>query len=194
MKLAILSGTFNPIHKTHIAVAKYVKEQFQYDEVLIIPAYNPPLKDNCESALHRLNMVKLALENENGLVLSAIEYENRGKSYSYLTVEKLYQRYKIDGKLGFIIGTDAYISLKNWQNSDKLKKNVDFIVFEREINFEDERVKTLQGEGFNLKRANLPFCDISSSEIRKRLKNKESISNLVEKSVEEYIYENGLYK
>ena len=116
MKLAILSGTFNPIHKAHIQIAKYVQEKFQYDEILIIPAYNPPLKDNCESALHRLNMVKLSIEKEKGLVLSAIEYENRSKSYSYLTVQKLYERYKIDGKLGFIIGTDAYVGLKNWQH------------------------------------------------------------------------------
>ena len=194
MKLAILSGTFNPIHKAHIAVAKYVKEKFCYDEVLIIPAYNPPLKDNCESALHRLNMVKLVTENENGLLLSAVEYENRGKSYSYLTVDKLYQRYKIDGKLGFIIGTDAYVGLKSWQNSEELKKRVDFIVFEREISFEDERVKRLQQDGYTLLKADMPFRNISSSEIRKRIKNKESISELVEKSVEGYIYENELYK
>ena len=194
MKLAILSGTFNPIHKAHINVAKYVKEKFQYDEILIIPAYNPPLKDNCESALHRLNMVKLAIENEKGLLLSAIEYENRGKSYSYLTVQKLCKRYKIANKLGFIIGTDAYIGLKSWQNCGDLKKYVDFIVFEREISFEDERVVKLQKDGFNLIRAELPFDDISSTEIRKRIKNNEDISKLVPKSVGDYIYENGLYK
>lgn len=194
MKLAILSGTFNPIHNAHVDVAKYVKRQFDYDKILIIPAYNPPLKDNCESALHRLNMVKLALEKEEGLVLSAIEYENRGKSYSYLTVQKLYERYKIEGKLGFIIGTDAYVGLEGWQHSDELKKYVDFIVFEREISFEDEKVKELQSKGFNLIRAELPFNDISSSMIRRKLKNNESIDGLVEKSVEDYIYENGLYK
>ncbi len=194
MRLAILSGTFNPIHKAHVAVAKYVKEKFNYDEILIIPAYNPPLKDNCESALHRLNMVKLAIENENGLILSAIEYENRGKSYSYLTVQKLYERYKIEGKLGFIIGTDAYVGLDGWQNNDELKKQVDFIVFERDISFENEKVLNLQKKGFNLIKADLPFNNISSSEIRRKIKNKEKVSDLVDKLVEDYIYENGLYK
>ncbi len=194
MNLAILSGTFNPIHKAHIQVAKYVKEKFQYDEILIIPAYNPPLKDNCESALHRLNMVKLSIENEQGLVLSAIEYENRGKSYSYLTVQKLYERYKIDGKLGFIIGTDAYVGLKNWQHCDELKKYVDFVVFEREIPFTDKRVIELQADGFNLIKANLPFYDISSTEIRKKIKNKENISDFVTAEVKDYIYENKLYQ
>lgn len=194
MKLAILSGTFNPIHKAHINVAKYVREKFQYDEILIIPAYNPPLKDNCESALHRLNMVKLAVENEQGLVLSAIEYENRGKSYSYLTVQKLYKRYKIENKLGFIIGTDAYVGLKSWQNCGDLKKHVDFIVFEREISFDDKRVIDLQNSGYNLIKADLPFDNVSSTDIRKKIKNNETISNLVPKAVEDYIYENGLYK
>ena len=194
MKLAILSGTFNPIHKAHIQVAKYVKEKFQYDEILIIPAYNPPLKDNCESALHRLNMVKLSIENEKGLVLSAIEYENRGKSYSYLTVQKLYERYKIDGKLGFIIGTDAYVGLKKWQHCDELKKYVDFVVFEREIPFTDKRVIEIQADGFNLIKANLPYNDISSTEIRKKIKKKENISDFVTAEVEDYIYENKLYQ
>ena len=139
-------------------------------------------------------MVKLAIENEKGLILSAIEYENRGKSYSYLTVKKLCERYKIDGKLGFIIGTDAYIGLKNWQNSDELKANVDFVVFEREIPFSDERVTRLQKDGFNIIKANLPFNDISSSQIRKKLKNNEKISDLVPPKVEEYINANKLYR
>ena len=59
MKLAILSGTFNPIHKSHIAIAKYVKENFTYDKLLLIPAFIPPFKEkNTDMSMHRFNMVK----------------------------------------------------------------------------------------------------------------------------------------
>lgn len=194
MKLAILSGTFNPIHKAHISIAKYVQKEFNYDEIFLIPAYNPPFKDNCASAHARLEMVKLATIGQSGLRVSDIEFENAGKSYSYITIKKLYERYDIEGKIGFIIGTDAYVKLDKWYEADKLKKLVDFVVFEREIPLNDEKVELLRKKDFNLLKANLQFTDISSSEIRKRIKNGETFSNFVEKAVEEYINEHGLYQ
>lgn len=194
MKLAILSGTFNPIHNSHIKIAKYVQKMLNYDEILLIPAFKPPCKDNCAPAHDRLEMVKLAASAKVELKVSEIEFEHNNKSYSYLTVKKLYERYDISGKIGFIIGTDAYIGLGTWYEADKLKNLVDFIVFEREIPFSDNRVKLMQRNGFNLIKASLPFEDISSSEIRKRIKNKESVSEFISKPVERYIYEHGLYK
>lgn len=194
MKLAILSGTFNPIHKSHISIAKYVQNVFNYDEVWLIPAYKPPFKDDCALPKDRLKMTQLAAKTQKGLKVSDIEFENEGKSYSYLTIQKLYERYDIEGKIGFIIGTDAYVNLEKWYEADKLKKLVDFIVFEREIPFFDNKVKVLIDEGFNLIKAELPFEDVSSSEIRKKVKNGESISDFTDKSVEEYINEHGLYK
>lgn len=194
MKLAILSGTFNPIHKAHISIAKYVQKEFNYDEIFLIPAYNPPFKDNCAPAHARLEMVKLATIGQRGLTVSDIEFENTGKSYSYLTIKKLYERYNIEGKIGFIIGTDAYVKLDEWYEADKLKKMVDFVVFEREIPLNDEKVELLRKKDFNLLKANLQFTDISSSEIRKRIKHGETVSNFVETAVEEYINEHGLYK
>lgn len=194
MKLAILSGTFNPIHKAHLSIANYVMEEFSYDKILVIPASNPPLKENLISPLARLEMVKLALKNQKQLILSEIEFESCEKSYSYITVKKLYERYNIEGKLGFIMGTDAYVGLKKWYEAAKLKSLVDFIVFEREISFSDEKVSVLQDEGFNLIRAELPFKNISSTDIRNKVKNFEDISDYVPKEVEDYINENGLYR
>jgi len=194
MKLAILSGTFNPIHNSHISIAKYVQKEFCYDKILLVPAYNPPFKDDSAMPEYRLKMAELAAEGDQGLEVSDIEYEHEGKSYSYLTIQKLYKRFDVEGKIGFIIGTDAYINLDKWYEADKLKQLVDFVVFEREIPFSDERVNALQKKGFNLIKAALPFKDISSSEIRKRVKKGESISDFVAHTVEEYIYEHGLYR
>lgn len=195
MKLAVLSGTFNPIHKAHTELAGFVRDNFNYDKILLIPAYKPPFKEeDGDFSLYRLEMVKLAAEELKDIEISEIEYKNEGKSYSYITVKKLYELFKPEEKIGFVIGTDAYVNLDKWYEADKLKQLVDFIVFERGISFDDERVEKIENKGFKLIKASLPFKDISSSEIRKRLGLGESISGLVSQKVEDYIYENGLYK
>ncbi len=197
MKLAILSGTFDPIHKSHIALAEYVRDNFDYEKILLIPAYKSPFKPESETiARHRLNMVYAAAKELPAIEVSEIEFENTGTSYSYLTVKKLYERTEIDGKIGFIIGTDAYIHLEEWYKAEEFKKLVKFIVFEREISFEDERVKKIQTQGFEMLKASMPFVDISSSAVRERFSAGNNISDLVPKAVEEYIKENAneLYK
>lgn len=193
MRLAILSGTFNPIHKAHIDVAKYVQKEFNYDELLLIPAYNPPFKESCASAFARLEMVKLAAKKSN-LKVCDIEFEDEKKSYSYITVKKLYERFPISGKIGFIMGTDAYVNLDKWYEAHKLKELVEFIVFEREIPFSHTSVKLMRDKGFKLIEAKMPFEDISSSLIRKKLEHGERVNQFIEKEVEEYINEHGLYK
>ena len=76
MKLCVYCGTFNPIHKVHLAIANYVKANFDFDTILFIPAYKPPHKDiNDELANHRYNMVKLAIE-DLGYSISNIEFRN----------------------------------------------------------------------------------------------------------------------
>ena len=194
MKLSILSGTFNPIHNAHLALAQYVREKFDYDELLVIPAYNPPFKSDTASPADRLKMVELALKDYPQLRVCDIEYRSEEKSYSIVTVKKLYKEYNIDGKIGFITGTDAFADLDKWYKADELKTLVDFIVFERGLSFEDNKVILRQNEGFNMLRAGLPFFDISSTEIRRKILCGESVSEYLPKEVERYILENGLYK
>jgi len=95
-------------------------------------------------------------------------------------------------QLSFIIGTDAFKNIKTWYETDKLKNLIDFIIFKREN--EIVEFNELKKEGYNFKFSKMPFFDISSTEIRKKVKNKEPISNLVCKEVEEYIDKNGLYR
>ena len=194
MKLSILSGTFNPIHNAHLALAKYVQENFGYDELLVIPAYNPPFKSGTASPADRLEMVKLALKDYPEFKVCDIEYKSEEKSYSVVTIKKLYKMYNIDGKIGFILGTDAFAGLDTWYRAEELKKLVDFIVFERGLSFENNKVLLRKNEGFNLLRANLPFTDISSTEIRHKILCGESVSEYIPKEVERYIIKNGLYK
>lgn len=193
MKLCIFAGTFNPIHNAHILMAKYILNNFDFDKFLFIPAYIPPHKDyNKDMCTHRLNMVKLAIEDIPDCEVSDIEFLREGKSYTYLTISELYKKYKIDGKINFVIGTDAFKEIETWYESDKLKQLIDFIVFMRE----DENVNFnfLSERGYNYKFVNMDFVDISSTMIRNMVKNKKDFSKLVSPKVEDYIKYNGLYK
>ncbi len=195
MKLCVFQGTFNPIHRAHLDMAEYVLKNFGFEKILFIPAAVPPHKDYDSSlALHRLNMVRLATAYNPQFEVSDIEYKFKGKSYSYLTACELYKQYNIDGRINFIIGTDAFEKIETWYETDKFKKLVDFIVFVRENNFDEKRFKRLKDNGYNYRILSMPFEDISSTELREKIKNNQPVNNLVTKEVEEYIKKNGLYK
>jgi nicotinate-nucleotide adenylyltransferase len=169
MKLCIFAGTFNPIHKAHLKMAQLALENYGFDKILFIPAYKPPHKDT-DLSEHRYKMVEIAIANNPKFEISDIEYKREGKSYTYLTVLELYKKFKIDGKISFIIGKDAYDSFDTWYEAEKLKKLIDFVVFDR-----------------------IPE-DISSSEIRQRVKLGKSIKDFVAKDVGDYIERYNLYK
>lgn len=195
MKLCLFQGTFNPIHNAHIQIAEFAIKNSICDSVIFIPAYNPPHKASvgCR-ADDRLEMVKLATENNPHFSVSDIEFQRKGKSYTYLTICEIYKRHAIDGKIKFLIGTDAFEKIESWYETEKLKELVDFVVFIRENNFDKQRFEYLQEKGYRFEFMPLKFLDISSTEIRKKVKLNESIKGLVPPKVEEYIIENELYK
>lgn len=195
MKLCVFQGTFNPIHKAHLRVAEYIIKKYDFDKLLFIPAYNPPHKNvDADLAQHRFNMVKLAISNEENFEISDIEFKRGGKSYTYLTICELYKKYNIEGKINFLIGTDAFQYIDTWYETDKLKKLVKFIVFVREENFEISKYDYLRNKGYDFELQPLDFEDISSTELREMIKCNRNIDGLVTKEVKDYIKENGLYK
>lgn len=195
MKLCLFQGTFNPIHNAHIQVAEFAVKNSICDRVVFIPAYDPPHKSSggC-SAGDRLEMVKLAVRDRDEFSVSDIEFQRKGKSYTYLTVCEIYKRHLIDGKIKFLIGTDAFEKIESWYETDKLKELVDFVVFIRENNFNPARFDYLRKKGYRFEFMPLEFLDISSTDIREKVKLQESIQRLVPQKVEEYIKINDLYK
>lgn len=195
MKLCLYCGTFNPIHNAHIAVANYVKSHFDFDLILFIPAYIPPHK-NIDKILanHRLNMVKNSVENIFGFSVSDIEFQSEQNSYTFNTVKKLYEMYDIDGKINFIIGTDAFKKIETWYQAEDLKNLVEFIVFTRENDFDIHSLDYLKTKGYKFKSTKMPFIDISSTELRNKIKSGQDISDYVPECVAGYIERNGLYK
>ncbi len=193
MKFWLYQGTFNPIHNAHLRVAEYAINHCGANKVIFIPAFCPPHKED-NMAEHRLNMVKLAVNGNPQFETSDIEYQLGGKSYTYRTICELRTTYNITDKINFIIGTDAFRHIKNWYETDKLKKLVRFKVFTRDINFNIEEFNYLKTDGYDFDLMPLEFKDISATELRKMIKLNNNFSRFVPKNVEEYIRKNELYK
>ena len=195
MRYCVFSGTFNPIHNGHLGMAERVIEEFNFDEILFIPAYIQPHKNlaYCKrSAPHRLEMLKLALEKYPKFKLNTIEFDRKGLSYTYITILELYKRLPdIEGKINFVIGTDAFLNIYKWQDGQNLVKLLDFIVLIR-----DEKELELCREMKDLKFRVLQSdkIDISSTMVREMVKSKQDISALVPPEVKEYIEKNHLYR
>ena len=198
MTECVYQGSFNPIHNAHLEVAKHAREQFGFEKIVFIPAFKPPHKNkidfNMDNAMHRLNMVQLAVEDYPYFDVSAIEYMRNETSYTYDTIMQIYQIIQPTEKINFIIGTDAFIKIDTWHRADELKHLVDFILFVREDNFDETPFLNLKERGFNYKLMQLPFWDISSTDIRERVKHNKDICDIVPDKVAKYIYHNNVYK
>lgn len=195
MKLCVFQGTYNPIHNAHLRVGEYIVSHYDFDKMLFIPACNPPHKNSDPRyANHRFEMVRLAMSKNPKFEVSDIEYKRAGKSYTYLTIKELYSLYDVDGKINFVIGTDAFKKIESWYEVDELKKLVKFIVFIRDDNFEISEYDYLKDKGFDFEFQPLSYEDISSTELRSLIKQGKNISKFVPKEVEDYILKNGLYK
>lgn len=195
MFLCVFQGSFNPIHNAHIELAEFVAKNFNFDKLLFIPTFSSPFKDeNFEMVGHRLNMTKLAVLENQMFEVSDIEIKRGGVSYTYDTILELYKQNPIEGKISFIIGTDAFVKIEQWKEADKLKKLVNFIVFSREPDFNSNKFSHLKEKGYNYIVCEKQFKDISSSKIRQNIKSGNDIQGLVNERVRGYIKEHGLYK
>lgn len=195
MKLCVFQGTFNPIHNVHLAMANYVKNVYDYNTILFIPAYRPPHKDfDDDFSNHRFQMVKVAISGETFFGISNIEFQNERYSYTTLTIQELYKRYKIEGKIAFIIGMDAFREIDTWYETDKLKTLVDFIVFPRGGEIDKDRLALLHFKGYKFTIAQMEPINLSSSIVRDKLVEGKSVANYIPLKVQEYISQHELYR
>ncbi len=198
MSICVYQGSFNPIHNAHLEAAKYVHDRLGFEKIVFIPAFIPPHKSskdfNFDNAMHRLNMVELAVKEIPYFDVSAVEYTRNKPSYTYDTIVQIKDIVKPEGKINFIIGTDAFIKIESWHKADELKKLINFLLFAREENFDEKPFIGLKNKGYGYELMNMPYIDISSSLIRERVKQNKNICDIVPLKVEEYIKQNGLYK
>lgn len=198
-RIGIMGGTFDPIHIAHLAIAEQVREAFALDLVLFIPAANPPHKQGRKvvPAYHRLMMTQLAVCSNPGFHVSKQELERKGPSYSLLTVRELQERYGANAELYFITGSDTINELHTWYHIDELLASCHFVGTTRPgapVDKEDLRKCFGQLAEEKIHFLAVPELEISSTDIRERVRDGKSIKYLVPAAVEAYIIKEGLYR
>lgn len=188
MRVAIFGGTFDPIHKAHLIVAREAVAQFGLAEVLFVVASNPPHKSGQTAASyeHRIRMVELACQGEMGFVPSRLE-EGDEQSYSIRTIEKVKALVGQEGTVYFIIGADAFAEVKTWHRWSDVVREAEFIVVTRPGHHYEVP------PGATVRRLNTLALPVSSSEIRAKLAKGEA-PEAMPPAVLQYIWKHGLYR
>ena len=210
-KLGLFGGTFNPIHNGHLRAAEEITRQARLEKILFIPSYIPPHKEQrCVApAGHRLAMLRLALAGQKQFIPSAIEIEDRQTSYSIYTLRKIKKLYPEEEPF-FIIGIDAFLEIRTWKDYERVLEESNFFVLSRPGFALQEVHKVLPGkwqakttwlnEGhfpsprYSIFLVEINALPISASAIRERVRQGKSITGLVPKEIENYIYQHHLYQ
>lgn len=209
-----MGGTFNPIHFGHLRAAEEVAESLRLEQMIFIPAAKPPHKSEVEvvSFDHRWHMMELAIEGNPLFVLSDLEYQRPGISYSVETLTQLSKERGGSEELYFVLGLDAFLELQTWKSYRELFSLCHFIVVARPgfspesldamltTQVSDRYSFDLQVQGYRhpslhtVYYRKVTLLDISSSAIRKLLAEGGTVRYLLPEKVEEYIQQQRLYQ
>lgn len=206
MKIGIMGGTFDPIHNGHLMLGEYAYRQFTLDKIWFMPNGNPPHKasENIESQTkHRVEMVKLAIQGKDYFELQSYEVETKDVHYSYKTMEHFCKMYPED-EFYFIIGADSLFSIEKWRCPERLVKLCTILAAYRDEKGTEEMLSQIQyineKYGADIRLLNTPNVDISSTDIRKALKQETSaqkgqlLREFLPEAVINYIETKELYK
>lgn len=189
MKIGLYFGSFNPVHNGHLIIAKHVINNTDIKQVWMVISPQNPLK-NSNSLLNkydRLNMVQSALEGETKIKASTIEFNLPSPSFTIDTLAYLKEKHK-QHQFSIIMGSDSFKNIKKWKNYEMIIKNYEIYIYQRTgypiQNIEETIVNKLEA----------PLIEISSSAIRKIIKDGKSIRYLVPDVVDQQIKENKYYK
>ena len=193
MKIAIMGGTFNPIHYAHLLSAEEVRDGLGYDKILFIPSARPPHKDSRDiiAPEHRYQMTLLATSDNSDFEVSRIELDRVGPSFAIQTIKELQAFYGKECDLAFIIGADSLIDFKIWKDYDEILNICRFIATTRPNYCLDKVPLDLRDR---VQYFSITGVDISATKIRERIRSGRSIRYLVPELVWEYIERHQLYR
>ena len=186
IKIGILGGTFNPIHLGHIQIAKEAIEKANLDSVIFFPSKTPPHKKD-EKILPfdiRVELIQKVLKNEKNISVSNLDDRDGKETYTFYLLQKLREYYP-QAEFYFIIGEDNVSELKTWYKYEYLLEHLKFVVLTRKT----ENLSKWKDLDYldKLDFYQMEPINISSSEIRKRLKNNKTIKGLVPEIIENEI-------
>lgn len=198
MRTGILGGTFDPLHVGHLYMAEECKYLLNLDKVIIIPNGDPPHKDKgVTPSEHRFAMAKAAFMDKDSFIVSDIEIRNSSVSYTYLTLSKLRMAEYKNDELFFIMGADSLINFKKWKNPLDILKMVELVCFDRpgyRENEVKEATEYIRNNGGKVTLINSLDLEISSTDIRNRVKEGRPYEFFLNDKVASYIEKHGLYK
>ena len=199
LRVGIYGGAFAPIHKGHVEAAKAFMSQMWLDVLFIVPTGQSPHKemDRSASNFDRLEMCRLAFEGVEGVIVSDIELKREGNSYSVDTLRAMSDS---DRRLFMLCGTDMMLTLGDWNEADEIFK-LSYPVYirrenDRSLDAEiiEKNTHYFEKYGKYVIKLDAPVIDISSSKIRKMIKDGEDVSSYIDSRVLKYIDEKGLYR
>lgn len=198
--IAIMGGTFDPIHHGHLVTAEAVRHRFKVDKVVFMPAGHPAHKDNRQVTHneHRYLMTVLATMRNENFEVSRIEIDRPGVTYTIDTIEELKKICRPDVRLYFITGADAIHQIMTWKEPERLLAMCDFVAVTRP-GYQKNKLFEEIGEirekyASRIHYMEVPALAISSSDIRNRALKGEPIKYLLPQEVEDYIHKFGLYQ
>ena len=199
-RLGLLGGTFDPIHVGHLDAAEAARRRLMLDQVLIIPAHDPPHRtgEPHASSFHRFAMVGLAIEGNGALRASDMELRRQGPSYTALTLRDLHAGGWQPSQLYFIIGTDAFAEIATWYEYPAILDACQFAVVSRPgmpIGSALARTPQLRDRvDRTIHVVEATTRPVSSSAIRARLCAGDAIEDLVPPAVARHIEKHHLYR
>ena len=187
MRLGLLGGSFNPVHHAHLVIAERAAEAARLDRVLLMPTAVSPLKarSGFASPRDRLAMVRAAARGNRRLEASDLEVRRGGVSYTVETLRELEKRHP-GAELFVIVGADAAGLLSKWRAIDEVSRRATFLVAARPGHRLPRGLPKHKG-------VEVPLLEISSTDLRDRVRRGRSIRYLVPDAVERYIRRRGLY-
>lgn len=199
MRIGIYGGTFSPVHIGHVQAARAFMEQMWLDVLFVIPTGVSPHKEMSESASSqdRLNMCSLAFAGMEGVIVSDIEILRQGKSYTVDTLRAF--SVNSEDRLFLLCGTDMMLTLDTWRESEEIFKLCYPVYIRREgdSSLDGKIISKIaeykQKYGKNVVKLTVTPIEVSSSEIREKIKRGEPADDLLPPRVYEYIKEKGLY-
>jgi nicotinate-nucleotide adenylyltransferase len=218
MKIGLFGGTFDPIHIGHLDVVRAARQALDLDVIWLVPARLPPhRRPPHASASHRFAMAALASRDEPGVVLSDIEMESGGPSYTTTTLDRL----EADGwnlsTFVFVMGADAFRDIETWKDYPRVLDRCDFAVVSRRGTMASTLREALPALARRMRhvvpgRPNLPAsapgtadqpsillidaptAPVSSTDVRRAISHRASLDGLLPPAVSSYIARQGLYQ
>jgi nicotinate-nucleotide adenylyltransferase len=197
-RLGILGGSFDPVHHGHLVAAEEARYQLDLDLLLFVPAGTPPHKPSrpISPAHHRLQMLELATAGKPYFALSRVDVDRPGPSYTVEMLDLLRLEWGLEPTFYFVEGTDSLAEIATWYQHQRLLELCKLAVVARAgVEVDLSRLeRQLPGLGDHLHWVRMPQLEISSSDLRSRVRAGRPISYLVPPAVEAYILEQGLYR